>query len=295
MKMKIGLLLAAASLSGFPAGAELFSVTIETGTRHTATGTAVDYSLFVPEEAHDLPRPPWPVVLLHHGFARSPQVFANTALRMARRGFIVMTPDQAGLGGIGTREENIAVTLDHLAWLRERGRTPGDPLDGLVDPHRMALAGHSAGGAVSFEAAVRSQTTEAPVAALFLLDAVPWRSTLEAAPELAPIPFGSLRAEPSSCNAQGSVRDLLAELPFCAEDVLVVGATHCDPENPTDLLCRVICGGSSGFKRYLFFRLMTSFFQEALNVPQVEAIPLPYGPTLEWLEANGFVIREVVE
>lgn len=293
--MKRAMLLAMVLLSAAVVDAELFEVEVETGSRTASTGDTVKYNLFIPREAADRPAAPWPTVVLLHGFARSKSFHATTARHLAERGFIVLTPNQVGLGGIGSRETNIAVTLDHLAWLRQRGRCPGDPLDGLVDPRRSALVGHSAGGAVVFEAAVRSQSYEHPVGALLLLDAVPWRSTLEAAPELTLPVFGSLRSEPSSCNAQAEVRELLEELSFAVEDVLIVGATHCDPESPTDLLCRLFCGGSGFFPRYLYFRLTASFLQEALNVPPVEPIPAPYGPTLERLEERGLVVRETID
>lgn len=290
--MKKTLLLAAWLLCCVTADAKLFTVEIENGTRRTCTGDEVAYSLFIPQANPDLPAPPWPAVVLNHGFSRTKKTQADNANYLAQRGFVVLTPNQVGLGGFATRETNITVTLDHLDWLNRRSTTPGDPLDGRIDPRRLGLAGHSAGGALSFEAAARSQCLNDPVSALFLLDAVPWRSTLEAAPGMAPIALGSLRSEPSACNAQGEVRDLLDALMFAAEDVRVVGGTHCDPENPTDFLCRWACGGSSGLRRYVYLRLMTLFFQDALNAPSVDTNPTGYAPTLEWLERAGLVVRE---
>lgn len=292
LNLRRTLLLVAWLLCSVATEAELFDVAIENKTRQTCTGDVVAYSLYIPQAQPDLPAPPWPAVVLNHGFARTKETQANNANYLARRGFVVLTPNQVGLGGFVARETNITVVLDHLEWLKRRGTTPGDALDGRVDPHRLGLAGHSAGGALSFEAALRSQCSDDPVRALFLLDAVPWRSTLDAAPGMAPIALGSLRSEPSACNAQGAVRDLLDALIFAAEDVRVVGGTHCDPENPTDFLCRWVCGGSSGLRRYLYLRLMTLFFQDALNAPSVDTNPVGYAPALEWLEHAGLVVRE---
>jgi pimeloyl-ACP methyl ester carboxylesterase len=286
------LLFAVCLLAAVPAGAELFDVQVETATRTTGTGTEVSYSLFIPQPADGLPSPPWPAVVLNHGFARSKKFHADNAAYMARRGLIVLTPDQAGRGGSFAREQNIEITLDHLAWLVERGETPGDPLEGLVDPQRLALAGHSAGGALSFEAAVRSQVTALPVRALVLLDAVPWRSTLEAADELAPLALASFRSEPSACNAEGSVRGLLGGLCFPVDDLRLVDATHCDPESPTDVLCRWACGGSTLPRRHIYRRLLYLFLQDALQVPSVEAFPAGYAETLAGLEERGAVVRE---
>jgi len=286
------LLLAACLLAAAPAGAELFDVAVETGTRTTCTGRVVSYSLFIPQPTAGLPPPPWPAVVLNHGFARTKRFHADNAAAMARRGLIVLTPDQAGRGGAFAREENIEITLDHLEWLRTRSATPGDPLEGLVDPQRLGLAGHSAGGAMAFETAVRSQTSGWPVSALYLLDAVPWQSTLEAAPALAPLELGSLRSEPSPCNADGAVRDLLHGLSFSVDDLRLVGATHCDPESPTDVLCRWACGGSTVLQRHLYRRLMYLFFQDALDAPSVEPFAADYQETLAGLEARGAVVRE---
>lgn len=295
MKMKTALLWAAVSAWGLPACGELFSVEVEAGTRHTPTGAEVAYSLFIPQCEADRPAPPWPTVVLNHGFVRSKKYHAANAYHLAQRGFIVLTPDQVGLGGIGSRDANIAITLDHLQWLRQRGRTPGDRLEGLVDPSRQALAGHSAGGALSLEAAACSQQTEHPVAALVLLDAVPWMSTMSAAQELDLPAIASFRSEPSSCNAQGLVREALRELPNAVEDILIVGATHCDPESPTDLGCRLVCGGSGALQRYLYRKLMLSFLQESLNVPAVDPLSVSYGRTVSWLEQRGLVVREILD
>ncbi len=289
------LLFAACLLAAAPAGAGLFEVEVESGTRQTGTGTKVSYALFVPRPGPELPPPPWPAVVLNHGFARSKKFHADNAAYLARRGLIVLTPDQVGRGGSFAREQNIEITLDHLEWLVTRSETPGDPLAGLVDPRRLGLAGHSAGGALAFEAAARSQLTGLPVRALLLLDAVPWRSTLEAADGLAPLALASLRSEPSACNAEGSVRGLLGGLCFPVDDLRLVDGTHCDPESPTDVLCRWACGGSTLPLRHLYRRLMYLFLQDALDLPSVEPLPAGYEETLARLEDSGRVVREAVE
>jgi len=73
---------------------------------------------------------------------------------LAQRGIVVLTPDMASLfGGEAAQLGCIADAVADVTWLAERSATPGDSLVGLVDPVRIGLAGHSAGGAVSFEAA----------------------------------------------------------------------------------------------------------------------------------------------
>jgi pimeloyl-ACP methyl ester carboxylesterase len=154
--------------------------------------------------------------------------------------------------------------------LVERSSSPTDSIAGLVDGGRIGLAGHSAGGAVSLEAAAALTESGRPLEALLLLDAVPWSRTARVASDLLPLDFASLRSEPSSCNAFASVVPLLPELRFPNEDVRILGATHCDPENPTDVLCRVACGGGSGDAQGLYQRLMYLFLKDALKAPSLD-------------------------
>jgi len=73
---------------------------------------------------------------------------------------------------------NIDGAVEHVFWalsLRGRGGAP------WVDPTRVALGGHSAGGAVSLEAAVALRCRGVRVAGLVLLDAVPWPRTVATA------------------------------------------------------------------------------------------------------------------
>ena len=247
-----------------------FDVVVETGRRITTNRDDVAYDLYVPRPEAGRPAPPWPALVLAHGFARNRAFHANTARSLAGRGVVVLAADLASLlGGEPAREANVASTRDHVAWLRERSATPGDVLFGLVDPERVALAGFSAGGAVAFEAAA----TGARVRAVVLLDAVPWKRTIAAARAMPATRLVSLRSEPSACNGKGSVQKLLAGLGFESEDVRIVGATHCDAEDPTDGLCRLFCGGTSEEGRAAYRRLLTLFLEEALEVPPVEESP----------------------
>jgi pimeloyl-ACP methyl ester carboxylesterase len=267
---------------------KLYEIRLEKGTRVTPAGDSVPYSLFVPVPSLGLPKPPWPALVLSHGFARNRRYHEKTARYLASRGIVTMTPNLLKLGGGRPAQlRNVRNTADHVAWLVERSSTPTDSLAGLVDERRIGLAGHSAGGAVSFEAAVASSKTDHPVEALLLLDAVPWSRTAALAPDLLPMDFASLRSEPSSCNAFASVVALLPELRFPNEDVRILGATHCDPENPTDVLCRIVCGGKSGESQSLYQRLTYLFLKDALRAPGLE--DESYREALSDLASKGVV------
>ena len=276
-----------------PAQAGLFPVAVESATRRTAAGDTIAYDLYVPQAVAGLPAPPWPVVVLNHGFARDKRYHAGNARHLAERGIVALVPNLVSLlGGEAAQLRNVANTVDHMAWLRARSTTPGDRLRGLVDPLRIGLAGHSAGGAVAFEAAWQQERVPGiPASALVLLDAVPWARTLARAAELGPLFAVNLRAEPSACNALASNLGLLDALTFPAEDVRLVATTHCDPENPSDVLCALACGAATPRGRDLYQELLYLFLREALGAPAIEAGP-GFRERVAALEARGDAVRE---
>ena len=279
-------------LSHALAWADFYEVRVERGERKTSLGDSIAYSLFVPVPKPTLPPPPWPTVVLTHGFGRTHKYHSRNAYYMAMRGIAVLTPDMTSLT-LGRRAQvrNASNTVDHLVWLKNRGEDDQDGLKGLIDTERLGLAGHSAGGAISFEATLKGQEQGIPVAALCLLDAVPWDRTLGKASSLRPLVFASLRSEESPCNFQGKVTVLLDRLTFPTEDVQIVGGKHCDAENPTSAACWLLCGRGSKERQRLYQRLMYLFFQDALGVVSIEEEPETYQSFLETLESRGAVLR----
>jgi hypothetical protein len=231
-------------------------------------------------------------VVLMHGFARDKGFHQYNAAYLASRGIVVLTPDGTSLlSGERGQRRNISSVVDHVRWLQQRSETPDNTLYQQVDVNRIGLAGHSAGGAVVFEAAIDTENLDPPAQAVCLLDAVPWSRTLNRAGDFPPIPLASFRSEPSSCNADGNVRGLLALVPEAVEDIRIVGASHCSPENPTDSLCPPVCGEDAGQSRALYQRLMYLFFRDALDAPRFEDDSETLEAALDDLEAEGQVTR----
>ena len=270
----------------------LYSVAEEKGARQSPAGDRLEYTLFLPRPADGLPLPPWPAVVLTHGFGRDKGFHQYNARYLASRGIVVLTPDMSTLlTGETGQLRNIANLVSHVEWLASRAASEGDRLQGLVDPSRIGLAGHSAGGAVSLEASIRTQGSATPVRAVCLLDAVPWERTLQQADDFPDIALASFRSEPSGCNANGNVRSLLTRLPFAIDDVRVVGASHCSPENPSDDLCALLCGSDDSGPRSVYQGLLYLFLRDALDGPRVDADDESFEEALARLEHDGRIVR----
>lgn len=175
---------------------------------------------YLPEKPSNL------AVILSHGFSRSPKRMAGHASALAERGVSVWLPDLYSLmGGKKSRKKNVDFLLGLVRELA----------DANLD---VILAGHSAGGALSFMTAVEAQGEDLPIASLVLLDAVPWDETIDAAPRLQPLPLLSLTSEPSSMNSWLKVEKLHQAIGFDFTQLRLVGSSHVDPENPPGAFSR---------------------------------------------------------
>lgn len=99
--------------------------------------------------APDLSDAPYPMVILSHGFATSASSYAWLAEHLAAYGLVVVAPHHAESLDPGTlwrstiqRPRDIAALLAHVdAEVEEGGE-----FEGLIDPRRLAVVGHSYGG-----------------------------------------------------------------------------------------------------------------------------------------------------
>jgi pimeloyl-ACP methyl ester carboxylesterase len=242
-------------------------VEITLGTRETSLGDRIEYALLTPSAQLHPDPPPYPALVLSHGFARDYGRHIGNAAAFASDGIIVLAPN---LVESTTRpmvgSDAAANLVDHVRWLISRNDDHEDPLAGMLDPDRIVLAGHSAGGAASLTAVATLQQHGIRPAALVLLDAVPDLLALKSARRLRSLPLLSIRSDPNACNANGLVERLEASLRFPIESTWLSGATHCDPETPTDIVCQLACGGSSEVGRASYRALTQEFLRRALGL-----------------------------
>ncbi|MDY0004400.1 MAG: hypothetical protein RBU30_24070 [Polyangia bacterium] len=97
---------------------------------------------------------PHPVLIFTHGFQLAPSDYASYGQHLASWGYVVIMPAMPGSAFSPTPHRVLKIYLrDLITWVETNGTTVGGPLQGKADVSRLALAGHSMGGKISFLAA----------------------------------------------------------------------------------------------------------------------------------------------
>jgi dienelactone hydrolase len=192
-----------------------------------------------------------PLVVVAHGFLRSKRYMAGWGAELARRGMVAAVLTQPH---VAKHSANAAV----IARLVEMGRGEGWPVP-VKGNGRVALVGFSMGGLTTLLAAAN---LEEPVNAWVGLDPVDFDGLGKARAAGVNAPGLALMAEPASFNHFGNGVAMAKALGGEVRIMKVTGASHCDPESPTDLLGQMVCGRVDG-KRHQQFREHALGFLEA--------------------------------
>lgn len=211
------------------------------------------------------PGAPFVPVVVGHGFARSAAPMTNWGRHFASHGFVTAVinfpaptmPDHV---------RNGALMRELLGWLR----TSPQPIGVAVDAQRGAYAGHSAGGL----AAILAASGDPSIDALIGLDPVDANSLGSNAGANVTATTLVLASEPHACNSQGSASSLYSAIGAQAKAYArVTGASHCDPEDPSDNLCPFACGTGNSNTRAYFRRYATATLLIATACRALEHLP----------------------
>ena len=97
---------------------------------------------------------PYPLILFSHGYAVTPEFYRPLLERWAAAGYVVAAPVYPILSGTpgGASHTDYEKTFDDARFVISQvlALPASDPLSGLVDPKRIAAAGHSDGEVVAF-------------------------------------------------------------------------------------------------------------------------------------------------
>jgi pimeloyl-ACP methyl ester carboxylesterase len=212
-------------LAAAPAAAQ------STYTKDTAT---IEYAGY--EGSVDIYRPDGAsvgVAIIAHGFTRSRIRHRDLGRALAEAGVTAVIPDLPNvmdLWGNGAAIVDLVDKLDAGAF----GPMPAGRA-------HLVLIGTSAGGLATVLAAARLPG----LAGWIGLDPVDRTGTGAGAAAQLDSPAVVLLGGASSCNLFGSGRDIAKALPHLVRTVAFKDASHCDFEDPTTNLCRVLCGKSS--------------------------------------------------
>lgn len=114
--------------------------------------------------------PPYPALILLHGFAGHAQTMAGLARAAAANGYVALALSLRGwLGSEGENDQGLRQPLDVLAAIDWLGSRP------LVDRERLALVGASMGGQVALLAAAHKPPIKAVAAFYAPSDLARWR------------------------------------------------------------------------------------------------------------------------
>ncbi len=207
----------------------------------------VSVTLYYPARAHEAP-----LVIVAHGFTRSKRYMAGWGGQLAREGFLAAVLTQPALAD---HELNATVISDLAGALRDANAALK-----VKASARLALMGHSMGGLTSFLAANRRE-----VDAWIGLDPVGMNDSWLAAAKNMRAPCAVLRAEPGAWNMSGNASRLVASLTAPKLDLKVRGASHLDPEFPTDVLGQIACGQADVSRRAVFERYAIAFLKLCLT------------------------------
>ncbi len=207
--------------------------------------------------------PPQPLVVVAHGFSRGRRHMAGWGMELARRGMIAAVPTQPHLAK-HVRNGNA------LARLLELGREGKWPVPVQSDG-KSALVGFSMGGLTTLLA---SAALAEPVDAWVGLDPVDLNERGAAKAPQVKTPGLVLLAEPATFNLHANVLDTLKLYGGPLQVLRVKGATHCDPESPSDLLGQLACGRVDAARHEVFRAAVMSFLEAHLlgkGTPEVAA------------------------
>jgi dienelactone hydrolase len=173
------------------------------------------------------------VAIIAHGFTRSRVRHRDLGRALAVAGVTAVIPDLPNVMDLWGNGDAIVGLADKL----EAGNFGALP----AERSRLVLIGTSAGGLATVLAAAKLPG----LAGWIGLDPVDRTGTGSEAAAQLDAPAVVLLGGASSCNLFGSGRVIAHALPHLVRTTAWKDASHCDFEDPTTNLCRVLCGKSS--------------------------------------------------
>ncbi len=137
---------------------------------------------------------PWPLVVFGHGFASTPFGYRRLLRAWAAAGYLVAAPlfPLANANAPGGPDEDDIVNQPRdmsfaITQLIQASASPASPLYGLVDPARVAVAGHSDGAMTAFATTYERPWRDRRVRAALILSGAELGRHIPLEPHAAPL------------------------------------------------------------------------------------------------------------
>ncbi|MBL8912451.1 MAG: hypothetical protein JNM17_17295 [Archangium sp.] len=209
---------------------------------------------------------PFGLVAIGHGFQNSKDNHEVLARALASRGIVVVVPQFPLLIALQCASTDHARNSRILLAAVDQIVSAGG-----IDTARIGIAGHSAGGLSAFLAA-----SQRSFAAVLLFDAVDQNNLGSAAVPMVTAPVLAVSAPSSQCNSSNNSAAWFTGLTGLKGTIRVVGASHCEPQDPVSPTCSGACSGTvTAARQAVFQKYAVSFFERFLlgvNVPCLETL-----------------------
>jgi pimeloyl-ACP methyl ester carboxylesterase len=217
---------------------------------------------------------PRPLIVFRHGFARSKDVMKNYGKHWGTRGFVVILNDsRTGLSPDYTGKDSNDM-IDCANWAVQQSDQAGNYLSGKINPTKVVLGGHSAGGYTAEIATYKNLTLgegNFDCAVMVLYDPVPTDDDYAATiAQRIFIPSVMIYGVPSICNLFGAGKVIFQNTAGPSYGIYVKAADHCDFESYYTLSCAILCfkwpfGGWDRCKNSRVKRYGTAMIEAYLN------------------------------
>ena len=186
-------------------------------------------------------RGPFPLVVFAHGFALTPATYARLLDTWARAGYVVAAPvfpvENANAPG-GPDERDLENQPRDMSFVISRLTGPTSPIRKLVDPRRIAVAGHSDGAETALTVAYDRRFRDRRIDAAIVMSGAALPG-FTAAPAASP-PLLAVQGTSDPINVSAMTASYYGRMHRPKFLLWLLGATHLPPYTTSDRWLTVV-------------------------------------------------------
>ncbi len=256
--------------------AQAFNASKLSDTLPLEDGTNLQLTWLTPKKSAS---PPRALVILQHGMMRHASNMMALARTLTQRNLEVLLPDLTDEHFFNPQFPEVFAR----AIAKKTANPQGEPL-----PEKLVLAGFSAGARFLSRVAGLLQSEHLKLRGVLLLDPVVGENPEQQLGQRLDVPYFTILAKPSRCNAEGSIFPLLKSGRFTTQGFRLKSASHCDFEGKTsDAMCYLYCGLSHRHNAQAIELFSTEWISSLIESDAPSADYLPGGEVFEAWNKRG--------